>query len=114
MLDDKLREILEDWYPGTQYHEVIPLLKAAVVDRHTEAVRDAKDTPKGAFKSLRPPIKPESLTAILFSHFYEYGEDKDNLDAALGEIKALILKEYKVHLEKDSTEEDFIERIKFL
>jgi hypothetical protein len=26
-LDDKLRDILEDWYPGTQYENVIPRLK---------------------------------------------------------------------------------------
>ena len=31
-LDDKLRNILEDWYPGTMYENVIPKLKQAFAD----------------------------------------------------------------------------------
>lgn len=31
-LDDKLRDILEGWYPGTQYEEVIARLKQAFAD----------------------------------------------------------------------------------
>lgn len=31
-LDDKLRDTLEDWYPGTQYADVIPKLKQVFAD----------------------------------------------------------------------------------
>jgi hypothetical protein len=31
-LDEKLREILEDWYPGTQYEDVVPKIKQAFQD----------------------------------------------------------------------------------
>lgn len=31
-LDQQLREILEDWYPGTMYEDVIPKIKTAFID----------------------------------------------------------------------------------
>jgi len=37
-LDTKLQDILEDWYPGTQYQEVIPKLKQAFADAQTEGL----------------------------------------------------------------------------
>lgn len=37
-LDDKLREILEDWYPGVMYENVIPKIKKLYADEVTPKV----------------------------------------------------------------------------
>ena len=37
-LDERLREILEDWYPGTMYEDVIPKIKQLYADEVTPKV----------------------------------------------------------------------------